>query len=77
MARPLKGASTPLELVWTDLADPTRRAILDLLRQGPKTVGELTDHFPTSRFAIRKHLNVLESRISSWCVGRDASGGTI
>ena len=47
--------------VWAALADPTRRAILDLLRERPRTVGELTEHFPTSRFAVRKHLNVLEA----------------
>jgi len=60
MARPVK-AATGSELVWTALADPTRRAILDLLRGGPKTSGQLTDNFPTSRFAVRKHLNVLEA----------------
>ena len=48
------------ETVWVALADPTRRQILDLLRAGPRTLGDLTDQFPTSRFAIRKHLNVLE-----------------
>ena len=47
--------------IWRALADPTRRAILDLLRDGPKTSGVLADHFPTSRFAVRKHLNRLES----------------
>jgi DNA-binding transcriptional ArsR family regulator/uncharacterized protein YndB with AHSA1/START domain len=47
-------------LVWHALADPTRRAILDLLRAKPHTSGGLAAHFPTSRFAIRKHLAVLE-----------------
>ena len=51
----------PVDLVWPALADPTRRAILDRLRDGPRTVGQLTDDFPTSRFAIRKHLNILEA----------------
>jgi DNA-binding transcriptional ArsR family regulator len=45
--------------VWHALADPTRRAILDKLREAPRTVGELTAQFPTSRFAVRKHLNIL------------------
>ena len=49
---------TPL---WTALADPTRRAILDLLRERPYTTGELSDQFPTTRFAVMKHLNILES----------------
>jgi len=47
--------------LWNALADPTRRAILDLLREAPCTTGALSDHFPTSRFAVMKHLNVLEN----------------
>lgn len=50
-----------LEPVWKALADPTRRRILDLLRDGPRTTGDLCDHFSTSRFAVMKHLGVLES----------------
>ena len=53
--------SEELTPVWTALADPTRRAILDLLRERPRTTGEIADEFPTSRFAVMKHLNVLES----------------
>jgi len=50
-----------LEQVWRGLANPTRRAILDLLRAGPRTTGELADAFPDlSRFAIMQHLGVLE-----------------
>lgn len=48
-----------LEPLWRALADPTRRKILDLLRQRPHTTGELADAFPTSRFAVMKHLTVL------------------
>src|SRR5262245_7736081 len=47
--------------IWLALSDPTRRAILDLLRERPRTLGELAARFPTSRFAIRKHLNALEA----------------
>lgn len=47
--------------LWAALADPTRRQILDLLRERPRTTGELADEFPSSRFAIMKHLNVLEA----------------
>jgi DNA-binding transcriptional ArsR family regulator len=46
--------------VWTALADPTRRRILDLLRERPRTTGELAERFPTTRFAVMKHLAVLE-----------------
>ena len=53
----------PSELVtlWAALSDPTRRRILDLLRAQPLTTSALADHFPSSRFAVMKHLNVLEN----------------
>ena len=43
------------------LADPTRRSILDLLREQPTlTAGEIAAHFPRiSRPAVSKHLRVL------------------
>ena len=43
------------------IADPTRRQILNLLRGGPQTVGELASNFRTSRPAISKHLRLLRS----------------
>ena len=47
--------------VWKALADPTRRQILDRLREQPRTTGELAAGFPAvSRFAVMKHLAVLE-----------------
>ncbi len=61
MTRPKHSGRDAGDLVWPALADSTRRAILDRLRHGPQTVGRLTDEFPTSRFAIRKHLNILEA----------------
>jgi DNA-binding transcriptional ArsR family regulator/uncharacterized protein YndB with AHSA1/START domain len=45
--------------LWRALADPTRRRILDLLRDGPRTTGALAAHFPTSRFAVMEHLATL------------------
>ena len=52
---------TDLEHVWRGLSNPTRRRILDLLRDGPRTTGELADSFPElSRYAIMQHLAVLE-----------------
>lgn len=41
------------------LADQTRRAVLDLLRQGSRPAGEIARAFPVSRPAISKHLRVL------------------
>jgi ArsR family transcriptional regulator len=45
--------------VFKALADPTRREILQLLRKGPKTSGEIADRFPTARATISRHLGVL------------------
>ncbi len=41
------------------IADPTRRAILDLLRSGELTAGALADQFPVSRPAVSRHVRVL------------------
>jgi DNA-binding transcriptional ArsR family regulator len=41
------------------LADPTRRAVLDLLRQGSQPAGQIAQAFPVSRPAISKHLRQL------------------
>jgi DNA-binding transcriptional ArsR family regulator len=49
-----------LDPVWKALSDPHRRRILDLLRDGPKTTGDLVRPFEISRFAVMKHLRVLE-----------------
>jgi DNA-binding transcriptional ArsR family regulator len=50
------------KLVWKALSDPTRRELLDLLKGQPRTTGELCEAFGhLSRFAIMKHLRVLES----------------
>jgi DNA-binding transcriptional ArsR family regulator/uncharacterized protein YndB with AHSA1/START domain len=47
--------------LWRALADPTRRHILDLLRDRPQTTGELAAQFSTSRFAVMKHLGILHA----------------
>ncbi len=49
-----------LSLTFAALADPTRRAILARLAQGPATVKELAEPFALSLPAISKHLKVLE-----------------
>jgi DNA-binding transcriptional ArsR family regulator len=53
-------ASDRLSLVFGALADPTRRAILSRLAQGPATVGEVAAPFAVSAPAISQHLKVLE-----------------
>lgn len=46
--------------VWKALSDPTRRAILDLLRARPRTTTEIVECFPRlTRFGVMKHLEVL------------------
>ncbi|MGH9642445.1 MAG: ArsR/SmtB family transcription factor [Terriglobales bacterium] len=42
------------------LGDPTRRAILARLMDGPRAVGELAADFPVSRPAISQHLRILK-----------------
>lgn len=41
------------------LADPTRRQILRLLRDGPRTSGDIAAEFPTAWATISRHLTVL------------------
>jgi DNA-binding transcriptional ArsR family regulator len=47
------------EATFQVLADPTRRAVLDLLRKGTQPAGEIARAFPVSRPAISKHLRLL------------------
>ena len=42
------------------LADPTRRAVLERLRQGGASVGEIAADLPVSRPAVSQHLKVLK-----------------
>ncbi|HEV3166466.1 MAG TPA: metalloregulator ArsR/SmtB family transcription factor [Isosphaeraceae bacterium] len=49
------------EAVFKAIADPTRREILRLLRDGGRTVGGIASNFRTSRPAISKHLRLLRS----------------
>ena len=52
--------STKDDAVWKALADSTRRRVLDTLKDGPKTTGEIVEQFPElSRFGVMKHLEVL------------------
>lgn len=42
------------------LADPTRREILNLLKRGKLSAGEITEHFDITAAAISRHLSVLK-----------------
>jgi DNA-binding transcriptional ArsR family regulator len=48
-----------LDRTLTALADPTRRAVIDLLRQRPRRAGELAEAFAMSPPAMSRHLRVL------------------
>lgn len=62
----------PLDLAFQALADPTRRAIVRRLAQGPASVSELAKPLPMSLPAVMQHLGVLEEAelIRSEKVGR-------
>ena len=42
------------------LADPIRREILNLLKAGRMSAGEISDHFPVTGASISRHLSVLK-----------------
>ena len=53
-------ATDALSNIFSALADPTRRSILESLRRGPLSMGEIARQFSISGPAITKHLKVLE-----------------
>ncbi|HEU4948909.1 MAG TPA: metalloregulator ArsR/SmtB family transcription factor [Kribbella sp.] len=53
-------AEDELSLVFSALADPTRRAIVERLAQGDATVHQLAEPFAMTQQAVSKHLKVLE-----------------
>jgi DNA-binding transcriptional ArsR family regulator len=48
------------QILWRALFHPTRRQIVRLLKEKPRTTGELSNFFDVSRYAVMKHLRVLE-----------------
>ncbi|WP_116107216.1 autorepressor SdpR family transcription factor [Lewinella sp. IMCC34191] len=49
-----------MNAIFKALNDPTRRSILELLRQGDLTAGEIADHFDISKPSISHHLDILK-----------------
>lgn len=47
--------------VWSALSDPTRRKILELLRQGNMSAGEIADQFEMTKPSISHHLSALRN----------------
>lgn len=48
-----------MNLIFRALADPTRRRILQLLRKGDMSAGELAEHFPHAKPTLSRHFAVL------------------
>ena len=48
------------ERVFAALNDPTRRAVFERLRHGPRPVGEIARGLPVTRPAVSQHLKVLK-----------------
>jgi len=63
--------SANLDGVFSALADPTRRRIVERLARGPLTVGEIASGFSISQPAISRHVRVLEE---SGLLDRHVSG---
>ena len=57
---------TALDTVFHALADPTRRAVIQRLGQGPATVSELAEPFDMALPSFVKHIAVLEVSGSYW-----------
>ena len=53
--------ATDLDSVFTALADPTRRGIVDLLRERPRRAGEIAAQFDSASPTISRHLRVLRT----------------
>lgn len=75
MADRIDRGTTPRQDVFTALADPTRRGVLEsLIRDGATTATELGRRLPVTRQAVGKHLGVLAAAglVRSFRVGREA-----
>ena len=55
-------ASRRLDRTLSALADPTRRRVVELLRERPRRAGELAAAFDASAPAMSRHLRVLRTR---------------
>lgn len=60
--------------VFKALSDPTRRRVLQLLRERPMSAGELSDHFAVSKPTMSAHFAVLQD---AGLIDSEKSGRTI
>ena len=63
-----------MNAVFKALSDPTRRKVLELLRERPMTAGELSAQFPVSRPTMSAHFNVLKE---ADLIGAERRGTTL
>ena len=63
-----------MDKVFKALSDPTRRRVLQLLRERPMTAGELSDHFAVSKPTMSAHFAVLQE---AGLIAAEKSGRTI
>ena len=49
------------QTVWKALADPTRRGIIRVLKQGSRTAGDIAQEFPMTRASLSHHFNTLKA----------------
>ena len=49
-----------LQETFKAISDPTRREILDILKEGQKTAGEIGEHFEATGATISHHLSILK-----------------
>lgn len=70
--------SGDLDQTLAALADPTRRAVIDLLQRGPQRSGELATALSTSRPAMSRHLRVLrKARLVTEQIMEDDARGRV
>jgi DNA-binding transcriptional ArsR family regulator len=55
-----------MQKTFKALADPTRRKVLQLLRERDMTAGEIAEHFDSSKPTLSRHFSVLHSRYQEW-----------
>lgn len=55
-----RGMNVSMQDTLQALADPTRREILNLLKQSRMSAGEISNHFSISGAAVSRHLSVLK-----------------
>lgn len=56
---PHRAKESRADRVFGALANPTRRDVLDLLLDGPRTVADIAAHFDMARPSVSEHLKVL------------------